>query len=356
MSGDAFREYPFLDPPHLRTADSLPIRLASVDHLDLDRVTTHLTEATRRGRYQGTQDPIAYLQQKYCLVAVGDALYPTLAGLLCFGRDPQALFPNAVVDLGHYGGPQAASNDVIHLEKGIGGTLFEQIERTEAYLWRNTRHGMTVGGSGARRIELHEYPQAVIRELTVNMLAHRDFTMAGAASRVLLLNNRIEWSSPGGLPPGVTEANLLSMRSARNPGLLSILYDAGYVEGYGMGLVTVVSELSAQGLEPPQFRDLVGGAFIVTVYGRPLTQRERGSFIELSDSQRRIVRVLNARLEVSLGDIRDALPDRSKRTLQDDITGLIEAGILERHGQTKATRYRLRADQPIDLDGEPLPD
>jgi ATP-dependent DNA helicase RecG len=214
---------------------------------------------------------------------------------------------------------------------------------------------MTVGGSGARRIELHEYPQAVIRELTVNMLAHRDYTMAGAASRVLLLSNRIEWSSPGGLPPGVTEANLLSMRNARNPGLLSILYDAGFVEGYGMGLVTVVSVLDSEGLEPPQFRDLIGGAFMVTVFGRPLTQRERGSYIELSESQRRIVRVLNTRPEVSLSDIRDALPDRSKRTIQDDITGLIDAGIVERHGQTKATRYRLRAEVPLALDGDASP-
>ena len=242
----------------------MPIRLASVDHLDLDRVAVHLEDTRRRARYQGTPDPMTYLQQKHCLVAVGDQQYPTLAGLLCFGRDPQALFPNAVVDLGHYGGPQAASNDVIHLEKGIGGTLFDQIERTEAYLWRNTRHGMTVGGSSARRIELHEYPQAVIRELTVNMLAHRDYTMAGAASRVLLLSDRVEWSSPGRLPPGITETNLLSMRNARNAGLLTILYDAGFVEGYGMGLVTVVSVLNSEGLEPPQFRDLVGGAFMVT--------------------------------------------------------------------------------------------
>ena len=326
-----------------------------MDHLDLDRVAVHLEDARRRGRYQGTQDPMTYLQQKHCLVAVGDQQYPTLAGLLCFGRDPQALFPNAVVDLGHYGGPQAASNDVIHLEKGIGGTLFDQIERTEAYLWRNTRHGMTVGGSGARRIELHEYPQAVIRELTVNMLAHRDYTMAGAASRVLLLSNRVEWSSPGGLPPGVTETNLLSMRNARNPGLLTIFYDAGFVEGYGMGLVTVVSVLDSEGLEPPQFRDLVGGAFMVTVFGRPLTQRERGSYIELSDAQRRIVRVLNTRDDVSLSTIREALPDRSKRTLQDDITGLIDAGLVERHGQTKATRYRLRAELPIALDSDCRP-
>ena len=345
-------DYPFLDPPQLRSADSLPVRLTSPDMIDLDRVAAHIADAVGRGRYRGTTEPREYLLQKRCLVDVGGEVYPTLAGILCFARDPQAIFPNAVVDLGHYGGTQPVSYDVVHLEKNIGGTIFEQIERVESYLWRNTRHGMTLGGTGARRIELHEYPQAVIRELNVNMLAHRDYTVVGSASRVLLFRNRIEWASPGGLPPGVTEENLLSMQNARNSVLLSILYEAGYVEAYGMGLDTVVAVLQEEGLEAPRFKDLVGAAFIVTVYGRPLDSRDHAPYVELTDSQRKIVRVINAQIEVALGDIRDALPDRSKRTLQDDITRLIDAGIVERHGQTKATRYRLRSDMTSTLDAD----
>ncbi len=75
-------------------------------------------------------------------------MYPTLAGILCFGRDPQQLFPNAVVDLGHYRGSEPLSIDVVHLEKNIGGSIFEQIDWVENYLWRNTRHGMTLSNSG----------------------------------------------------------------------------------------------------------------------------------------------------------------------------------------------------------------
>ncbi len=335
-------DYPFLDPPQMRGADSLPIRRTSPDMIDLDQVSAHIAESIKRGRYRGPTDPQEYLLHKACLVNVNGELYPTLAGILCFSRDPQAVFPNAVVDLGHYGGTDPVSYDVVHLEKNIGGTIFEQIERLEAYLWRNTRHGMTIGDTGARRIELHEYPQAVLRELNVNMLAHRDYTVIGSASRVLLFRNRIEWASPGGLPPGVTEDNLLLMQTARNPVLLSILYEAGYVEAYGMGLDTVVSVLNAEGLAAPRFRDLVGAAFIVTVYGRPVESHPHTPYVDLNESQRHIVRLINSMVEATLSDIREALPDRSKRTLQDDITKLIDAGIVERYGQTKATRYRLR--------------
>jgi len=310
--------------------------------LDLDKVAAHIAEAERRGRYQGPTEPNAYLSHKRCLVEVSGRIYPTFAGIICFGDYPQEVFPNAVVDLGHYGGSQPVSYDVVHLEKDIGGTIFEQIERVESYLWRNTRHGMTLSDTGPQRVELHEYPRAVIRELTVNMLAHRDYRVIGSASRVLLFQDRIEWVSPGGLPPGVTEENLLTMQTSRNPVLLSILHEAGYVEAYGMGLDTVVAVLESENLSAPRFENLVGAAFIVTVQGRPLDSRAHGSYILLSEAQRTIVAIVRSIGEANLTDIRAALPDRAKRTVQDDITGLIEAKIIERHGLTKATRYRLR--------------
>jgi ATP-dependent DNA helicase RecG len=188
----------------------------------------------------------------------------------------------------------------------------------------------------------------VIRELNVNMLAHRDYTVIGSAARVLLFRDRIEWISPGGLPPGVTEENLLTIQQARNSVLLSILYEAGYVEGYGMGLDTVVTVLNEQRMTPPIFRDLIGAAFVVTVFGRPIEARQQAPYTLLNDAQRRLIRIIEGLGEANLTHLRDAFPDRAKRTLQEDITGLIEAGIVERYGQTKATRYRLRADAATD--------
>ena len=324
--------------------DSLPVRMSSPEMIDLDEVAKHIIEASGSGRYDGPTEPMAYLLDKKCLVQVGEDVYPTLAGLLCFGRNPQELFPNAVVDLGHYGGVQPVSYDVVHLQKNVGGTIFKQIEWLESYLWRHTRHGMTLSDDGPRRVELHEYPRAVIRELSVNMLAHRDYTVIGSAARALLFRDRIEWISPGGLPPGVTEENLLTIQQARNSVLLSILYEAGYVEGYGMGLDTVVTVLEEQRMSPPVFRDLIGAAFVVTVYGRPIEAREQAPYLLLNDTQRRLIQIIERHGEASLSELRDAFPDRAKRTVQEDISGLVEAGIVERSGQTKATRYRLRAD------------
>ncbi len=331
---------PFFDPPHLRATDSLAVRSASTDMIDVDKVRAHIAQAAERGRYQGTDDPHDYLLEHRCLVTVDGNRYPTLAGILCFGHNPQAVFPNAVVDLGHYRGRDAVSFDVLHLEKNIGGTIFDQLQRVEEYLWRNTHHGMTLGTRGFERIELHEYPQAVLREVGVNMLAHRDYTLL-STSRVFLFGDRIEWHSPGGLPPGVTAENLLKAQQPRNPTILSILHEAGWVEAFGQGLDTVVRVLHDAKMEPPHFDD-IGAAFIVTVYGVQPATTDPGRYLQYSGVQQTIVDLLRSRGEVTFSEIKAALPSRAERTIQADIQSLVEANIVERTGQTKATRYRLR--------------
>jgi ATP-dependent DNA helicase RecG len=335
----------------LHSVDMLPHEDYGVEIIDVDKVAAHIAQAQSRGRYDGPTSPMDYLIARKCLVPSNDGfgadnLRATLAGILCFGHDPQAILPHAVVDIGHYRGTSTVSYEVAHLEKGIGGTVFDQLRRVEDYLWRSTNHGMTLPRErGLERVELHEYPLSVIRELLLNLLSHRDYTLIGSAARVTLFRNRIEWISPGGLPPGVTEDNLLAVQIARNPSLQRILYEAGLVEGYGQGLDTVVQVLAAEKMEPPTFRD-VGAAFIATVYGRAMDQVYTpisGVEVRLTDAQHRIVYLLQERGELAASEIIEAFADsRGKRSIQGDLQSLVEQQVINRVGNTRALRYQLR--------------
>lgn len=331
----------FIDPPSLRSMDSSPIRGTSLEQLDMDKVTTHIERAVERGRYTGPATAKEYLLRKQCIIEAEDAIYITLAGLMCFGRDPQALFPRSVIDIGHYRGVEPVSFEVFHLEKDISGTIFDQLARVESYLWTNTHHGMTLSETSFQRVEIHEYPRAVIRELCVNVLAHRDYTNFRSAARVQLFRNRIEWISPGGLPPGVTVDNILSEQAARNPQILSILYEAGYVEAFGQGLDTVVAVLGQEDMTPPRFDD-TGASFIVTVFGRPLEVFSgEGVYARLNDSQRKILAIVRTRTDIAPRDILALLDARAKRSIQRDIKGLVEAKLIYPVGEGRALRYRL---------------
>jgi ATP-dependent DNA helicase RecG len=330
-----------LDITTQRSQDSIPIHGTTPDMLDLNRVAAHIATADEHGRYHGPTDPRTYLHQRHCLVEVDGVIQATPAGILCFGHHPQQIFPRAVVDIGHYRGTEPVSYDVLHLEKDIGGTIFDQLDRVESYLWANTHHGMTITDASSRRIDIHEYPRVVLRELGVNMLAHRDYTNFSSAARIQLLRNRCEWISPGGLPPGVTVENILVAQASRNPAILSILHEAGLVEAFGQGLDTVVAVLQREAMELPQFED-VGSFFMVTVFGRPLEIfYDADSYARLSDRQRRILALARSRQEISLRDITALFDSRTtSRTIQRDIKGLIDAGLLTSIGKGRATRYR----------------
>jgi ATP-dependent DNA helicase RecG len=326
--------------PH--SADRLPVPGTSIEHLAMDKVAEHVARARRRQHYGGPEDAIEYLEARDCLAPYNGEVCATIAGLLCFGRNPQAVLPHAVVDLGHYAGTEAISSDVLHLEKNIGGTIFDQLERVEHYIHRNTFHGMTLPDRGYERVEIDQYPPAVIRELGVNMLAHRDYGIIGSASRVVMYANRIDWISPGGLPPGVSVDTLIEAQQARNPMLLRILHEAGYVEAFGQGLDTVVQVLRQEQMDAPSFRDIVS-AFIVTVYGRQLDQgAELPLNLELTKVQRQILVYLRSRHTATPRDLREYFTERTARSIQRDIRALMDAGLVEQIGESVSVRYTLR--------------
>jgi ATP-dependent DNA helicase RecG len=330
----------FLMPPLGDTPDSRPVYNATLDLLDLERVAAHITSATDRGRYPRRVEPIQYLLDKRCVIALADQLVPTMAGILCFGRNPQATFPMAVVDIGHYRGNATVAFEMVHIEKDIGGTIFDQLDRIETYLWTNTHHGMTLSEESIQRIEVHEYPRSVIREIAVNMVAHRDYTNYFSACRVQLFRERIEWVNPGGLPPGINIDNLLSSQYSRNPAMVHILYEAGYVEAFGQGLDTVVAVLQREGMTLPRFEDN-GAFFIATVYGKQLDlDAEDALSGPLTEAQRKILQFIRTRPEVAMRDIEEIDSQRSRRSIQRDLRVLADRNLIVVLGEGRGQRYR----------------
>ena len=333
----------YIQRSSFRSIDSMPISDTSSDLIDLDRVRAHIERAIERRRYAGATEPIDYLLSKGCLVADGKHMVATPAGLLCFGRDPQDVLPHAVVNLTHYRGTTPDSTAAVHVERNIGGTIFDQLARIEDYLHKNTHHGMTLQPGSFERVEIDEYPSVVLRELCVNLLAHRDYQAIHSAARVQLFANHIEWMNPGGLPDGITVDQILITQSSRNPVLFSILWENGMIEGVGQGLDTVVTVLAREQMEPPQFEDINHTFFVARVMGRPLeTFHASDIYSQLTDRQRRILAIVRARGEASSNDIAVGFGGQvTQRSIQRDVKALLAVGLIRSFGGSHATRYRL---------------
>ena len=321
--------------------DGFPVANATLDDLDMSLVAAHIESTLKRDKFDHGEmspaEPLAFLERYRCVIKQNDQLMPTMTGILMFGTRPQYFFPHADVGLGHFPGTVPSTIDAFHLKR-YGGTLTKQIDEVEKYLWQETRRGFTVGES-ARRIEQPEYPRAVIRELMVNAVAHRDYNIIGQYIRVSMFADRIEWISPGGLPPGITLDNILQEQYARNPTIAEILWQAGYIERFGLGLDTCMQELRRAGLPELKLIDS-GVSFTARIYNRhaPSIQVLTPFRVQLLEHAREKgyltieqARMLNKRLPPE--------DQRSDNSLLNDIKALRDLGLLSQVGKGKNTHY-----------------
>jgi ATP-dependent DNA helicase RecG len=87
---------------------------------------------------------------------------------------------------------------------------------------------------GLFRNKIRHYDERLIRELLINAIAHKSYTISGDIF-IKVYQDRLEITNPGGLPLGITKDNILHATYRRNPHLIRILHDLKLMEGEGTG-------------------------------------------------------------------------------------------------------------------------
>ncbi len=109
--------------------------------------------------------------------------------------------------------------------------------------------GMQIAGT--QRRDVYELPPDEMRELIVNAFAHHNYFDHEAPIFVAIYDTRVEITSPGCLPRGLTvEKALAGCSKIRNRAIAAALTYMRYVEGWGSGLLRVSSGLVRHGLDP----------------------------------------------------------------------------------------------------------
>ena len=185
-----------------------------------------------------------WLVQHELLRHTSRGLCPTATGILLHGRDPQAFFPGAQVELARYHGVEFDAP--VGLRKTVTGTLVDQLETLWAQLEGLVAQRFVVD-EGARTQYAPEYPPEALRELSRNLLQHRDYTAVNAPSRVSWFDDRVVFSNPGGRFGQASQGRFGEHSDYRNPTLTRHLADLGYVERLGRGIRLVRRSLEKNG-------------------------------------------------------------------------------------------------------------
>lgn len=101
---------------------------------------------------------------------------------------------------------------------------------------------------GLFRKRIQHYATEVVRELLVNAVAHRKYTISGDIF-IEVHPGRLEITGPGALPLGITHENILHQRQRRNPNMIRLLHDLEMMEGEGSGY-DLIYELDSKDGKP----------------------------------------------------------------------------------------------------------
>lgn len=107
-------------------------------------------------------------------------------------------------------------------------------------------------GESMRRERRWLYPVEALREAIVNALVHRDWTHMEEIE-ISQYTDRLEILTPGALQNSMTVAEMMAgRRSARNPAIVDVLRDYGYVDARGKGVRNTIVPLLRErnGTEP----------------------------------------------------------------------------------------------------------
>ena len=91
-------------------------------------------------------------------------------------------------------------------------------------------------GADTRFVTEPEYPEFAWKELIVNAVAHRDYSIKGTDIQIKMFDDRLTIESPGTLLGIVRLNNMRHVHFSRNPKIAQFLHEYEYVQEFGEGV------------------------------------------------------------------------------------------------------------------------
>ena len=184
---------------------------------------------------------------------------------------------------------------------------------------------------GMDRVKVEKIPEEAFRETIANALIHRTWDV-NAQIRVLMFEDRIEVSSPGGLPAGLSEEEYLkgNISMLRNPILGNVFYRLHIVEILGTGIIRI-KEAYKESQKKPVF-EVFENSIKVTL---PVI-----SSINLNADEAVVYAVLRKNYPKSISEIMEEVPFGKSKTAA-LLKRMVENHYVTIVGSGRGTKYKI---------------
>ena len=303
--------------------EKLPVYKAEINNIDEKLVQQFLNSRRNQAKALVSEE----VMRSYSLIVEEHhQTYPTNAGLLLFGKDPQFYLSEAMIICCHMKGIEGrdaiASIDCV-------GTLLNQYSQAHNFILGRLSRSFKI--EGMVREETLEIPEVAFREALLNLIIHRNYHLP-SPSKIFIYDDRLEFFSPGNFWGPIRQDQLLrGITYLRNPALCKIFRELGLVEKMGTGFIQMFQSYEKWGLPSPLV--IEGENFVKCILPRPYQLRE-GLLKEPN-----ILDLFFEKEEITIHDV-IAKYSVSRATAQRWLQSLVTEETLERLGKTRNVRYR----------------
>lgn len=328
-----------------------PVYRSSIDDIDMDFVAEYCKKI---GYGKSAEE---YIRQNNDYLVQHDGREEMSgAALLLFGKNPQRFFQRARVRFIRYDGIEAKVGTEMNVIKDevFNGRILDIVRQALTFVNSQIKERTKLGNDG-RFVTTPEYPEFAWKEIIINAIAHRDYSIKGTDIQIKMFDDRITVESPGSLPGIVRLNNLRTVHFSRNPKIAEFLHQYEYVKEFGEGVDRMFNEMENAGLPDPEYTD---NAFMLNVTIRNgLTNgeingelnRENGeingelnpALLYLNKSELAIYHLIKEAPQNSRQEIATQL-NISTRTVDRVIRTLIQKDLIVREGSKKTGHWKVK--------------
>jgi predicted HTH transcriptional regulator len=198
------------------------VRLIRFDEQIVPNATLDVIDPALKQRFVRDNDLVEITQLKKLYLLAEDEEKKqrlTVSGVLLLTAHPTDYLPSAWIQCVAYSGTQRDAEFQLDAQDCYD-SLDQQIQSAFQFVKRNMR---VEAVKRPGRIDIPQYDLGAVNEAIVNAVAHRDYAVHGSKIRLHMFSDRLEITTPGGLPNSLSVDTIDSNSITRNETLVNLL-------------------------------------------------------------------------------------------------------------------------------------
>ncbi len=240
-----------------------------------------------------------------------------------------------VINVGKFKGKDVA--DLVELKSYSNQSLIKTTHEIVEYIESQNKTFTKI--ESPKRIEEKLFDSVAMREALINAIVHSDYTYENSPT-FRIFEDHIEIISVGGLPEGLEQEEFLNgFMSPKNPQLMKVFRDLGFVEHMGTGIIRILKKYDKSIFHFSTNFIKVSIPFKFTDNNK-FFKKDNEVLPNITNRQRQIMDLIVQFKNITQEEIADKI-NVSRYTVMRDLKSLEEKHLVIRDGSNKTGCWKI---------------